>query len=147
MKSLSRNVSKKYIKYKIIIKKKKKTLLICFSVGVGVLKNNALTERLRSCCVVTCPLSIAFFSFFFFCQTHHCGAFIQKHSSIVTVFLSLTHSHIFVWFFPSHVHPALCLFPLVTVCTVFVFKLFGIIIKHFGTLADFQIARTMEGRR
>ena len=32
----------------------------------------------------------------------------------------------------SHVHPALCLFPLVTVCTIFVFKLFTIMIKHFA---------------
>ena len=36
-------------------------------------------------------------------------------------------------FFPSHVHPALCLFPSVTACTIFNFKLFTIIIKHFGT--------------
>ena len=28
-----------------------------------------------------------------------CGAFIQKQSSIVTIFLSLTHSHVFVLFF------------------------------------------------
>ena len=34
--------------------------------------------------------------------------------------------------FPSHVHPAICLFPLVTVCTIFVFKLLTIIIKHFA---------------
>ena len=39
----------------------------------------------------------------------------------------------FVSFFPSsHVYPALCLLPLVTVCTVFVFRLFTI--KHFGRL-------------
>ena len=38
-----------------------------------------------------------------------------------TIFLLFTHSRIFVWFF-SHVHPALCLFPLVTVYTIFVFK-------------------------
>ena len=61
------------------------------------------------------------FLFFVFCQAHHCGALIQKHSSIVTVFLSLTHSHIFVWFFFSHVHPALCLSSLVTMCTNFFF--------------------------
>ena len=36
-------------------------------------------------------------------------------------------------FFLSHVHPALCLFPMVTVCTIFLFQLFTIIIKHFGT--------------
>ena len=41
-------------------------------------------------------VKIFFFFFFFFCQAHRCGAFIQKHSSIVTVFLSLTHSHVFV---------------------------------------------------
>ena len=40
----------------------------------------------------------------FFCLAHHCGAFIQKHSSIVTIFLSLTHSHVFVWFFPPHMY-------------------------------------------
>jgi len=46
-----------------------------------------------------------------FCQAHHCGAFIQKHSSIVSISLSLTHSQVFVWCVSSHVHPALCLFP------------------------------------
>ena len=57
--------------------------------------------------------------------------------------IPLAHSFTcFVWFFPSHVHPALCLFPLVTVCTVFVFRLFTI--KHFGASADFQISWTME---
>ena len=48
------------------------------------------------------------FFFFFFCQAHHCGAFIQKHSSIITVFLSLTHSHVFVWFFPPHMYILHC---------------------------------------
>ena len=43
------------------------------------------------------------FFFFLFCQAHHCGVFIQKHSSIVTVFLLLTHSHVFVRFF-SHIY-------------------------------------------
>ena len=45
-----------------------------------------------------CVLSVSVCVFFclFFCQAHHCGAFIQKHSSIVTVFLSLMHSHVFV---------------------------------------------------
>ena len=33
--------------------------------------------------------------FFFFSKAHHCGAFIQKHSSIITILLSLTHSRIF----------------------------------------------------
>ena len=47
----------------------------------------------REACMVT---EIFFFFFFFFGQAHHCGAFIQKHSSIVTVFLSLMHSHVFV---------------------------------------------------
>ena len=37
---------------------------------------------------------------FLFCQAHHCGAFIPKHPSIVTIFLSFTHSHVFVWFSP-----------------------------------------------
>ena len=45
-------------------------------------------------CDVVVVVVVVFFVFF--CQTHHCGAFIQKHSSIVTVFLSLTHSHVFV---------------------------------------------------
>ena len=40
-----------------------------------------------------------------------------------------------------------CLFQLVTVCTIFVFKLFTIIIKHFGAWADFQISCIMEERR
>ena len=34
--------------------------------------------------------ALLMFFFFFFCQAHHCGAFIQKHSSIVTVFPLLT---------------------------------------------------------
>ena len=33
---------------------------------------------------------------FVFCQAHHFGAFIQKHSSIITIFLSLIHSRVFV---------------------------------------------------
>ena len=57
-----------------------------------------------------------FFSVLFSPQALHCGAFIHKNSSIVTIFLSLTHSHVFDFF--SLVHPALCLFPLVTVHTV-----------------------------
>ena len=40
-----------------------------------------------------------FVLFFVFLQAHHCGAFIQKHSSIVTVLFSLTLSHVFVGFF------------------------------------------------
>ena len=86
-----------------------------------------------------------FFLFFLFLgQAHHCGTFIQKHSFIVTIFLSLTHSHVSVcMIFSLHAHPALCLFPLVTVWTIFVFKLFTV--KHFGAWADFQISWTMEG--
>ena len=42
----------------------------------------------------------------------------------------------------SHVHPALCLFLLITVCTIFVFKLFTI--KHFG--AAELIFKTALGR-
>ena len=39
--------------------------------------------------------------------------------------------HAFLYdLFPPHVHPALCLFPLVTVCTVFVFRLFTIHISE-----------------
>ena len=37
-----------------------------------------------------------FFFFFFFPQVHHCGAFIQKQSSIITIFLSLIHSRSFL---------------------------------------------------
>ena len=121
-------------------------MLICSSVGAGVLEKCSLTERVRRRCVGAWPLSIYIY-IFFFCQAYYYGAFIQKHSSTVSVFLSLTHSHVFVWFFPSHVHPPLCLFPLVTVCTIFVFKPFTIMIKHFGTWADFQISFTMERRR
>ena len=36
----------------------------------------------------------------FFCQAHHCGAFIQKHSSIVTVFLSLLFTRLCMVFVP-----------------------------------------------
>ena len=44
--------------------------------------------------------------FLLFCQAHHCVAFIQKHSSIITIFLSLTHLRACIFFlFPSHVHP------------------------------------------
>ena len=42
---------------------------------------------------------LIFFVCLFVCQALHCGAFIQKHSSIITIFLSLTHSCVFVWFF------------------------------------------------
>ena len=80
---------------------------------------------------------VFFFFFFFFFQAHHCGAFIQKHSSIVTVFLSLMHSHVFVWF----------LFLTCTSCTIIIIIIIITIIKHFRTWADFQISWTMEGRR
>ena len=63
------------------------------------------------------------FSFLFlFCQAHHCGAFIQKHSSILTIFLSLTHSHVFVWFF-SHMYFLHYASSPWSVCTVVFFKL------------------------
>ena len=42
----------------------------------------------------------------FVCQTHHCGTFIQKYSSIIKIFLSLTHPRVFDDFFLlSHVQP------------------------------------------
>ena len=34
--------------------------------------------------------------FRFVCQAHYCGAFIQKLPPLVTIFLSLKHSHVFV---------------------------------------------------
>ena len=53
--------------------------------------------------------------------------------------------HVFLYdFFLSHEHPALFLFPLVTVCTIFLFTLFTI--KHFGAWADFQISWAIKGR-
>ena len=87
------------------------------------------------------------FLFFVFCQAHHCGALIQKHSSIVTVFLSLTHSHIFVWFFSHMYIPHYASPPWLQCAQISFFKLFTIIIKRFGTWADFQISWTIEGRR
>ena len=32
-----------------------------------------------------------------FCQTHQCGLFIQKHPSVLTIYLSLSHSRVFVF--------------------------------------------------
>ena len=41
------------------------------------------------------PLRPFFLLYFSHCsQAHHCGAFIQTHSSIITIFLSLTHSRV-----------------------------------------------------
>ena len=37
------------------------------------------------------PDSSVFVLFFVFCQAHHCRVFIQKHSSIITIFHLLTH--------------------------------------------------------
>ena len=51
--------------------------------GVTIKKNPAPTRFL---CFLFC--------FLFFCQAHHCWVFIQKHSSIITIFLLLTHSQI-----------------------------------------------------
>ena len=93
-----------------------------------------LPRPVGTMCVCQLQSLTTFFSLFF-PPAHHWGAFIHKHSSIVTVFLSLTHSHVVVCFLSSHVHPALCLFPLVSVCTIFLFKLFTI--KHFGAWAGF----------
>ena len=54
-----------------------------------------------------------FFPYFFqCCQAYQYGAFIQKHSSIITISLSLTHSHVFAWLIFSHVHPSLYFFHL-----------------------------------
>ena len=91
------------------------------------------------------PFYIFLFSFFLFlfCQAHHCGAFIQKHSSIVTIFLSLMHSHVFVWFFVTCTS---CTMPLpLGLCAQLSFLSF-VAVEHFGAWADFQMSWTMEGR-
>ena len=88
-----------------------------------------------------------FFFFFFWPSTSLWGfyseTFIHRYS------IPLTHAFTRLCMIspPSHVQPALCLFPLVTVCTIFDCKHFTIIIKHFGAGADFQRSWTMEGRR
>ena len=53
--------------------------------------------------------------------------------------LSLTHSHVFVCFFSSHVHPALCLLPLVTVCAILVFKLFAMKMAILGSPSSVSV--------
>ena len=54
---------------------------------------NGQSEQIKGCFStlgLMCPLPPDIL-FFLSCQAHHCGAFIQKHSSIVPIFLSLTH--------------------------------------------------------
>ena len=62
----------------------------------------------------------------FFCQAHHCEAFIQKDYPSVQYSsrspMNASFYDFFSFFSPFHiVHPALCLFPLVKVYTIFVF--------------------------
>ena len=64
---------------------------VSLSLKDGKIITDVFSKHNHFCCCCCCCCC---------CQAHHCGAFIQKHSSIVTVFLSLTHSHVFVWFFP-----------------------------------------------
>ena len=64
--------------------------------------------------LIFCNLCIFFI--LFFCQAHHCG---EKHSSIVTVFLSLMHSHVFEFLFLT------CTF-----CTIIIIIIIITIIKH-----------------
>ena len=76
-------------------------ILFLFFGVIGSVCILLLSYIIRMICLysVKCSRQLLLFFFIFlrFCQAaHHCGAFIQKHSSIVTVFLSLTHSHVFV---------------------------------------------------
>ena len=71
-------------------------------------------------------------NFCLFCEAHHCGVFIQKCSSIVTVFLSLTHSHVSLYdFFPHMYILHYASSPWLQCAQFSFFKLFTIIIKHF----------------
>ena len=48
--------------------------------------SSQISINLKSLQSVIMNSSTFFIYIFFFCQARHCGAFIQKHSSIVTVF-------------------------------------------------------------
>ena len=50
------------------------------------------TTTMMMMMVMMMMMMMMIFFFFFFCQAHHSEAFNQKHSSIITMFLSLTHS-------------------------------------------------------
>ena len=55
---------------------------VCVCVGGVVwLGHGGVSERKKEVWVCMCLNSCIFF--FFFCQAHHCGAFIQKHSSCI----------------------------------------------------------------
>ena len=73
---------------------------------------------------------------FHICHAHHCGAETLIHHYNIP----LTHSFtcLCTIVFPPHVHPALCLFPLVTVCTVFVFRLFTIHISELELILKYH---------
>ena len=66
---------------------------------------------------------------FFFSSTSLWGIYSETFVHRYNVPLTHAFTCLCTIFF-SHVHPALCLFPLVTVSTILVFKLFTI--KHFG---------------
>ena len=80
-----------------------------------------------------CSFFFFFFFFFFFAKHTTVGRlFRNSHPSLQ--YSSHSRIHIFICF-SSHVHPALCLdysvhYALITVCTIFLFKLFTI--EHFG---------------
>ena len=77
-----------------------------------------------------CLFSLVFFFFFFFWpSTTLWGVYSETFIHRYNIPLTHAFTRLCMIFF-SHVHPALCLFPLVTVCTIFIFKLFTI--KHFG---------------
>ena len=72
------------------------------------------------------PLSL----FFQCCQAHQCGAIIQKHPSIITIYLSFTHSCVFVWLIFFR------MFFFVPVVTVYTFLFVSFItFEHIGAWA------------
>ena len=98
----------------------------CVSVCVRVSACVCVCARARAARVCVCVCVCVCY------HEYHCVAFIQKHSSIIAIFLWFTHSRVLeicvICFSP--VHPALSLFPLVTVYT-FSFSSF-VTFKHMG---------------
>ena len=80
--------------------------------------------------------SILFF-YIFFCQPHHCVAFIQKHSSIITMFLSLIHASLDDFFFLHMYILHYASSPCHCVHSFHFYFLGCVTVKHFRAGADF----------
>ena len=107
-------------------------------------------HRFCCCCclfvfvVVVVVVVFVFFCFVLFCLPSTSLWGVYSETFIHRYNFPLTHAFTRLCMISSsHVLPALCLFPLVTVCAMFVFKLLTIIIKHF-TGYDFSACNNVR---